>query len=32
MIFNYQKEGNIQKAIDGERIGTIVHSKTDNPS
>jgi len=32
MIFNYQKEGNIQKAISGEKIGTIVTSKTETTS
>lgn len=32
MIFNYQKEGNIQKAISGEKIGTIVASKSETTS
>ena len=27
MVFNYMKEGNIQKAIAGERIGTLISSK-----
>ncbi|MEE2641725.1 MAG: UMP kinase [Planctomycetota bacterium] len=32
LIFNYQKEGNIQKAIGGERIGTLVSSKPETAS
>lgn len=32
LIFNYRKEGNIQKAIGGERIGTLVSSKTETAS
>ena len=27
MVFNYLKEGNIQKAIAGEKIGTLIASK-----
>ncbi|MGE3780061.1 MAG: UMP kinase [Pirellulaceae bacterium] len=25
VVFNYKKEGNIQRAVRGERIGTIIH-------
>jgi uridylate kinase len=25
MVFNFQKEGNIRRAISGEKIGTLVH-------
>lgn len=32
LIFNYQKEGNIEKAIGGEKIGTMVGSKEDATS
>ncbi|MEC9091447.1 MAG: UMP kinase, partial [Planctomycetota bacterium] len=31
LVFNYQKEGNIQKAIGGERIGTRIVSKCSEP-
>jgi uridylate kinase len=27
LVFNYRKEGNIEKAVTGERIGTIISSK-----
>ena len=27
LVFNYQKEGNIQRAISGERVGTMIASK-----
>jgi uridylate kinase len=27
MVFNFQKEGNIRRAIAGEKIGTLVHPK-----
>jgi len=30
MVFNYLKEGNIQKAIAGERIGTLIASKVES--
>ena len=26
LVFNFQVEGNIQRAIAGERIGTVVHA------
>jgi uridylate kinase len=28
LVFNYKKEGNIQKAVNGERVGTIISSRT----
>jgi uridylate kinase len=27
LVFNYKKEGNIQKAVSGEKVGTIICSK-----
>ncbi len=30
MVFNYLKEGNIQRAIAGEKIGTLISSKTES--
>jgi uridylate kinase len=30
MVFNYLKEGNIQRAIAGERIGTMISSRAGN--
>ncbi len=27
LVFNYQKEGNIQRAVSGERVGTIISSE-----
>ena len=30
LVFNYKKEGNIQKAVNGERVGTIISSKSGN--
>jgi uridylate kinase len=27
MVFNFQKDGNIQKAVAGEKVGTIISSK-----
>jgi uridylate kinase len=27
VVFNYKKEGNIQRAVRGERIGTIIHGQ-----
>jgi uridylate kinase len=27
LVFNYRKEGNIEKAVNGDRIGTIISSK-----
>lgn len=32
LVFNYQTEGNIQRAISGEKIGTIIKSKADTAS
>lgn len=29
LVFNYQKEGNIEKAIKGEKVGTFVGSEAD---
>ena len=26
LVFNYRKEGNIERAVAGEKIGTIIHS------
>ena len=28
LVFNYKKEGNIQRAVNGEKVGTIIASKT----
>ncbi|HMP78631.1 MAG TPA: UMP kinase [Pirellulaceae bacterium] len=28
LVFNFQKEGNIQRAVSGEKIGTLISSKT----
>ncbi len=28
MVFNFQKEGNIHRAVTGEKIGTLISSKT----
>ena len=25
MVFNFQKDGNIRRAVSGEQIGTLVH-------
>ena len=30
MVFNYLKEGNIQRAIAGEKIGTLIDSESDH--
>ena len=27
MVFNYLKEGNIQRAVAGEKIGTLISGK-----
>ncbi|MEW4526449.1 MAG: UMP kinase [Maioricimonas sp. JB045] len=32
MVFNFQREGNILRAIAGERIGTLVHPNDQKPS
>jgi len=32
IVFNFRKEGNIQRAIRGERIGTRICRKPENPS
>lgn len=32
MVFNFQREGNILRAIAGERIGTLVHPNGQKPS
>jgi uridylate kinase len=29
IVFNFREEGNIRRAVLGERIGTLVHSGTD---
>ena len=29
LVFNYRREGNIERAVTGERIGTFVGSKRD---
>ena len=26
MVFNFQKDGNIRRAVAGEQIGTLIHS------
>jgi uridylate kinase len=28
LVFNYRKEGNIQRAVHGERIGTLISNQT----
>jgi uridylate kinase len=28
LVFNYRKEGNIERAFAGERIGTLVSART----
>jgi uridylate kinase len=27
LVFNYRKEGNIQRAVSGEKVGTIITSQ-----
>ena len=27
LVFNYRREGNIERAVSGERIGTLVGAK-----
>jgi len=29
LVFNYRKEGNIERAVAGERIGTLVSDRID---
>jgi uridylate kinase len=29
IVFNFQKPGNIQRAIRGERVGTLISSEID---
>ena len=28
LVFNYRKEGNIARAVRGEKVGTLISSKT----
>ena len=27
LVFNYRKEGNIERAVQGERLGTVISSR-----
>ena len=31
LVFNYKKEGNIQKAVNGEVVGTLISSTVGSP-
>jgi uridylate kinase len=31
LVFNFQREGNIQRAIAGEKIGTLIHCQASQP-
>ncbi len=31
MVFNYLKDGNIQKAVAGEKVGTLIANNVENP-
>jgi hypothetical protein len=31
-VFNYRKEGNIERAVSGERIGTLVSDRVESRS
>ena len=32
LVFNYKKEGNIQRAVNGEAVGTLISGSATSPT